>query len=325
MSKKDKNPLRFYVYAYLRSKDSETAKASTPYYIGKGQGNRAYYKHRSNLTPKDKSNIIFISENMSDNDALKLEIELIKHYGRVDNGTGILRNLTNGGDGVSGVLVSSETRKLLSEIGKHREFSILHRQRLSAAAKISSMKRPPQSAETRAKKSESSKKVVRKRGNDNPLTGRKRPEHSIFMKEYAKNNKRERTPEQNEANRQRMLGTKASKETKEKQSRTRRNKSPAIYILDYNILCESIFDAAEFLINDKKLKRNIRYVSWILTKNTKILNVSINLFGINFIGIPREVYNHLNKEESINVYLTSLNLDKGTGHSIVIDASDSTP
>jgi len=30
------NTFRFYVYAYVRSKDSTTAKAGTPYYIGKG-------------------------------------------------------------------------------------------------------------------------------------------------------------------------------------------------------------------------------------------------------------------------------------------------
>ena len=98
----------FYVYAYLRSKDSETAKAGAIYYFGKGRDDRAYAKHGRVKVPKDRANIIFISENLSEEDAHILEIKMIKQYGRVDLGTGTLRNLTEGGEGSTGYKHSEE-------------------------------------------------------------------------------------------------------------------------------------------------------------------------------------------------------------------------
>ena len=107
MTNSVKNPLRFYTYAYLRSTDSNSGKAGTPYYIGKGQGDRAWERHTSrnnevNSTPKDKSNIVIMETNLSEIGALALERFYIMWYGRKDIGTGILINLTNGGEGVSG-------------------------------------------------------------------------------------------------------------------------------------------------------------------------------------------------------------------------------
>ena len=92
----------YYVYAYLRSKDSGTAKIGTPYYIGKGKGDRAFSKNHTVNLPKDKTNIILLETNLSNIGALALERRLIKWYGRKDLGTGILQNGTDGGDGFSG-------------------------------------------------------------------------------------------------------------------------------------------------------------------------------------------------------------------------------
>jgi len=93
-------PIGFYVYAYIRSTDSETAKAGTPYYIGKGKGNRAICKKHSISLPSDYNYIIILEQNLSEIGALALERRIIKWWGRIDNNTGILRNKTNGGEGL---------------------------------------------------------------------------------------------------------------------------------------------------------------------------------------------------------------------------------
>ena len=92
----------YYIYAYLRSRDSATAISGTPYYIGKGKKRRAYQRHADIPVPKDRSNIVIMERNLSEVGALALERRYIKWYGRKDLGTGILNNRTDGGEGVSG-------------------------------------------------------------------------------------------------------------------------------------------------------------------------------------------------------------------------------
>lgn len=100
-----KIPERFYTYAYLRED-------RTPYYIGKGQKDRAYYKYKGEIKPpKDKSRIIFLKQNLTEEEAFKHEKYMIVVFGRKDLGTGILRNKTDGGEGTSGWVPSEETRR----------------------------------------------------------------------------------------------------------------------------------------------------------------------------------------------------------------------
>jgi len=106
----------FYTYAYLRSKDSETAKAGTPYYIGKGKLGRAYKNKRNGIKPpKDPSRILILKENLSEKESFKHEIYMIAVLGRKDLGTGILHNRTNGGEGITGHRKSAESKLKLTE------------------------------------------------------------------------------------------------------------------------------------------------------------------------------------------------------------------
>ena len=121
----------YYVYAYLRQRDSKRASAGTPYYIGKGQGNRIHEKIGHPFLPKREKRIK-IAENLTEQDALDLEMKLIEEYGRIkyDEG-GILYNIVIGGVGNTKwrtleekKKATYETKKRYSENPKNREIII---------------------------------------------------------------------------------------------------------------------------------------------------------------------------------------------------------
>ena len=119
------NPYRFYTYAYLRED-------RTPYYIGKGKGRRLYKKGKGEVgKPTDKSRIIYLKQNITEDEAIKHEIYMIAVFGRIDLGTGILRNKTNGGDGTSGY---KHTEEYVTQL-KLRKCSEITRQKISKANK----------------------------------------------------------------------------------------------------------------------------------------------------------------------------------------------
>jgi hypothetical protein len=158
------NERRFYTYAYLRED-------RTPYYIGKGTGRRAFNPNRRlKVPPKDR--ILFLKTGLTEEEAHRHEVYMIALFGRKDLGTGILRNLTNGGEGSSGLVpsekaiealrqrnigntymkgrpVSEETREKIRQkhLGKKISKEAIEKRKLATKGK----KRKPHSEETKEK------------------------------------------------------------------------------------------------------------------------------------------------------------------------------
>ena len=124
------NPYRFYTYAYLRED-------RTPYYIGKGTRDRITDKRKTIKPPKDKSRIIFLKQNITEEEAFNHEVYMIAVFGRKDLGTGILHNRTNGGEGTSNVIRNDEWRKKQQESQKIRFENPEQRKKLSESIKKS--------------------------------------------------------------------------------------------------------------------------------------------------------------------------------------------
>ena len=107
---------QYYIYSYLREDHS-------PYYIGKGSGKRAYTKGPKEVKPpRDKSRVRILKADLTEEEAFLLEKLYILMFGRIDSGTGILRNKSDGGDGSSGAIRSPEFREKLRQanLGKQR-------------------------------------------------------------------------------------------------------------------------------------------------------------------------------------------------------------
>ena len=108
------------VYRHIRLDKNE------PFYIGIGKSiKRAYSTHKrtvrwKRIIEKYGYEIEILFDDLTWEQACEKEKEFIKLYGREDNGTGTLVNLTDGGDGSVGYKHSQESLLKISAASKGR-------------------------------------------------------------------------------------------------------------------------------------------------------------------------------------------------------------
>lgn len=183
-----------YVYRHIRLDKNE------PFYIGIGSDNnykRANDKRGRNkiwngIINKTQYEVEILFDGLTWEQACKKEKEFICLYGRIDKHNGILVNLTDGGDGAFGVIMSEERKKQISELAKGNK----------------SRTGQKTSEETKKRMSEAQKGLKRKPFSEQGWKN--------FIKARIATRGRKQSIEEIENRRKSLIGKKRTEETKEK-------------------------------------------------------------------------------------------------------------
>lgn len=112
----------FFVYAYIRDADDSVSFIGTPYYIGKGKGDRHKVAHvqkvgpdgtgMRDITPENEDQIVTLASDLTEEEAFEVEKRLIAFSGKACDETGCLLNFVDGGQGSSGYVYPEYLREI---------------------------------------------------------------------------------------------------------------------------------------------------------------------------------------------------------------------
>jgi hypothetical protein len=158
----------YYIYAHYKLSDID----GNPFYIGKGKNARDVSSSKRNQYWKNivaKHGFVAkkIKENLTEQEAFDLEILMIAKFGKLIDNSGCLCNISDGGEGASGTIHTTETKEKWSSSKKGKTweeiYGIEQAAAMRAKRKLSSRKH---SLDTIKKMSDS------KLGDKNPMYGK---------------------------------------------------------------------------------------------------------------------------------------------------------
>ena len=266
------------VYQWLRGNGS-------PYYIGIGKPRRPYTGRRTCGSPPPKERIVILHEDLEWEEACRIERELIAFYGRKDLGTGILRNLTDGGDGVRGI--SEEARKKLSEEHTGKKHSEESKKKMSEAQrgrKVSEETRKNLSkANTGKKHSEESKKKISdaRRGRKHSEESKRKMSEARAGKNnpyYGKKHSEETKRKMSEANKGKKLSDEVKKKISEANKGRKRSEESKKKISEAKKGQKHSEETKKKISEAKKGEKHARYTTrnWYHSTHGEVLQKSIS-------------------------------------------------
>lgn len=235
---------KFYVYGHYTKDTNEL------FYVGKGVGVRAWSRDKrsrwwTRTVNKHGLEIKLLFENLTESEAHDKEMKLIQQHGRRNNNTGILINLTEGGEGISGYKHTESTKRIISNKLSGRTLSEPHKTAISksnAGKVVSEEERVNMSKRMKLvwKREEHRKNILEKnksawtderkqkqseRRKGIPLSTNTRNKISIKLtgKQLSEETK-EKIRKKNSGNTHPMYGKPRSEETKRKMSETMKKK-----------------------------------------------------------------------------------------------------
>lgn len=123
------------VYQHIRKDTNQIFYIGIGKTIARSKSKKSRNKHWHHIVDKVGYTIEILHNNITWDEACVLEMNYIKQYGRQDLGTGILVNMTDGGDGSVNVIVTEESRNKMSKVHKGKSLSVEHRTKIGNANK----------------------------------------------------------------------------------------------------------------------------------------------------------------------------------------------
>lgn len=187
-----------YVYRHIRLDKNE------PFYIGIGS-DKTYYRankksqrnmHWNRIVAKTNYEVEIMLDNLTWDEACEKEKEFIKLYKRNNYG-GILANITEGGDGVIGMIVSNETKNKLSNSIKewHKTYKISDEERKKSSIRFKELNKSAEFIQKRISALRNSEKLknsyIKKKGKPSGYKHNKESKKLISISKIGKKMQKE--------------------------------------------------------------------------------------------------------------------------------------